>query len=82
MRDIIEELCSGCFDTRFHASKEYLRQVKEDEPLWDQVAEVFGPEFVDELWSNLNEDNKISLFVRYTNLDSRTYRQRILNKHV
>ena len=38
--------------------------------------------FVDELWSNLNEDNKISLFVRYTNLDSRTYRQRILNKHV
>ena len=44
MRDIIEELCSGCFDTRFHASKEYLRQVKEDEPLWDQVAEVFGPE--------------------------------------
>lgn len=38
--------------------------------------------FADELWSNLNEDNKISLFVRYTNLDSRTYRQRILNKHV
>ena len=54
MRDIIEELCSGCFDTRFHASKEYLRQVKEDEPLWDQVAEVFGPEFVDELWSGIS----------------------------
>ena len=38
--------------------------------------------FVDELWTSLNEDNKISLFVRYTNLETRTYRQRILNKHV
>ena len=33
------------------------------------------------LWENLNPDNKISLFVRYTNLKDRTYQQKILNKH-
>ena len=38
-------------------------------------------DFTCELWKNLNEDNKISLFVRYTDLEKRTYEQRILNKH-
>ena len=38
-------------------------------------------EFADMLWSNLNPDNKISLFVRYTDLDSRATEQRIINKH-
>ena len=37
--------------------------------------------FTRELWENLNEDNKISLFVRYTNLETRETEQRILNKH-
>ena len=37
--------------------------------------------FTAELWDNLNTDNKISLFVRYTDLESRQYEQRILNKH-
>ena len=37
--------------------------------------------FTDELWSSLDADNKISLFVRYTDLETRTFRQRILNKH-
>ena len=37
--------------------------------------------FTRELWTNLNEDNKISLFVRYTDLASGTYTQRIINKH-
>jgi len=37
--------------------------------------------FTKELWDNLNEDNKISLFVRYTDLDTRQYEQRIINKH-
>ena len=39
-------------------------------------------DFTRELWENLNPDNKISLFVRYTNLETRKYQQRILNKHV
>ena len=37
--------------------------------------------FTAELWNNLNADNKISLFVRYTDLETREVEQRILNKH-
>jgi len=33
------------------------------------------------LWENLNEANKISLFVRYTDLATGEYEQRIINKH-
>ena len=33
------------------------------------------------LWDNLNADNKISLFVRYTDLESGEVSQRILNKN-
>ncbi len=33
------------------------------------------------LWENLNAENKVSLFVRYTDLETRTFRQRIVNKH-
>ena len=38
--------------------------------------------FTQMLWDNLNADNKISLFVRYTDLETREMQQRILNKHV
>lgn len=38
-------------------------------------------EFTDQLWENLNPDNKISLFVRYTNIKTREVKQRIINKH-
>ena len=44
--------------------------------LWDDLDA-----FTDMLWGSLNPDNKISLFVRYTNLETRAVRQRILNKH-
>ena len=37
--------------------------------------------FTAQLWDNLNSDNKISLFVRFTDLETRAYQQRILNKH-
>ena len=37
--------------------------------------------FVDTLWKNLNEDNKISLFVRYTDLATGEYRQKIINRY-
>ena len=37
--------------------------------------------FTQELWENLDENNKISLFVRYTDLETRKYEQRIINKH-
>ena len=38
--------------------------------------------FTNMLWENLNEDNKISLFVRYTNVQTGEYQQKIINKHV
>ena len=37
--------------------------------------------FTAQLWDNLNPDNKISLFVRYTNRTTGAVRQTILNKH-
>ena len=39
-------------------------------------------EFTDELWQNLNEDNKISLYVRYTDLASGEVAERLINKNV
>ena len=37
--------------------------------------------FVETLWENLNEDNKISLFVRYTDLKTGKYRQKVINRY-
>lgn len=37
--------------------------------------------FTSMLWENLNEANKISLFVRYTDLATGEFQQRIINKH-
>ena len=37
--------------------------------------------FTDKLWESLNEQNKISLYVRYTCLETGGYRERIINKH-
>ena len=38
-------------------------------------------EFTDMLWNNLNEDNKVSLFVRYVNLETGEADTRIVNKN-
>ena len=37
--------------------------------------------FTASVWDNLNEDNKISLFVRFTNVETGEFQQRILNKN-
>ena len=37
--------------------------------------------FTAEIWESLDENNKISLFVRYTDLQTRNVQQRILNKN-
>ncbi len=34
-----------------------------------------------ELWTNLNEENKVSLFVRYVDLESGQQETVIVNKH-
>ena len=38
-------------------------------------------EFTNGIWQNLNENNKISLYVRYTDLESGKYEQRLINKN-
>ncbi len=37
--------------------------------------------FTDKVWNSLNEDNKVSLFVRYINIEDGTYETRIVNKN-
>ncbi len=37
--------------------------------------------FTDEIWSNLNEQNKISLYVRYIDLESGSIKNRMINKN-
>lgn len=38
-------------------------------------------EFADKIWSSLNEDNKVSLFVRYIEISTGKYETRIINKN-
>ena len=47
------------------------------------VVELKGDidEFTEEVWSSLNEDNKVSLFVRYIDIATGKYETRIINKN-
>ena len=38
-------------------------------------------DFTNEIWDNLNENNKISLYVRYIDLESGVYENRMINKN-
>ena len=38
-------------------------------------------EFTDTLWHSLNEDNKVSLFVRYIDIETGKYETKIVNKN-
>ena len=38
-------------------------------------------EFTNMVWTNLNEDNKVSLFVRYIDIETGKYDTRIINKN-
>lgn len=48
-----------------------------------KLVEISGDidEFTNMLWTNLNKDNKVSLFVRYVNLEDGTEETRIVNKN-
>ncbi len=52
----------------------------EGEPKWISIPDDIN-RFTDILWKNLNEENKVSLFVRYIDIASGTYETRILNKN-
>ena len=38
-------------------------------------------DFADLVWNNLNNDNKVSLFVRYINIEDGSYETKIINKN-
>lgn len=38
--------------------------------------------FAEEIWNSLNEDNKISLYVRYTDIKSGKYADKLINKNI
>ena len=38
--------------------------------------------FTDMLWNSLNEDNKVSLFVRFIDIETGKYETKIVNKNV
>jgi len=52
----------------------------EGEPKWVVIDKDID-EFTDMLWTNLNEDNKVSLFVRYIDIETGKYETRIINKN-
>ena len=52
----------------------------EGEPKWVKIDKDIDA-FTDMLWTNLNEDNKVSLFVRYIDIETGKYETRIVNKN-
>lgn len=52
----------------------------EGEPELVQILDDIDA-YTDLLWNNLNEDNKVSLFVRYINIADGTWETRIVNKN-
>lgn len=52
----------------------------EGEPKLVEISDDMDA-FTDMIWNSLNEDNKISLFVRYIDLESGEVRSKIINKN-
>ena len=52
----------------------------EGEPTLVDVSDDIDA-YTELLWSSLNEDNKVSLFVRYIDIQTGTYETRIVNKN-
>ena len=53
----------------------------EGEPTWVSIEGNIDT-FTKMIWDNLNEENKVSLFVRYIDIESGKYETRIVNKNV
>ena len=54
----------------------------EGEPKNVIIPDMDIDKLTDFLWTNLNKDNKVSLFVRYIDLETGRYESRIVNKNV
>ena len=53
----------------------------EGEPRQVGISAPDAETLAQEMWKNLNEDNKVSLFVRYIDLETREIETVIINKH-
>ena len=53
----------------------------EGEPKWISIPDDMNA-FTDSLWNSLNEENKVSLFVRYIDIATGTYETKIINKNM
>ena len=53
----------------------------EGEPKTLELPDVSIDELTDLIWTNLNEDNKVSLFVRYIDIESGEAQTRVVNKN-
>ena len=53
----------------------------EGEPTWVKVDTNDIDAWAKEIWENLNEDNKVSLFVRFIDIATGKYESRIINKN-
>lgn len=54
----------------------------EGEPKTLELPNIDIDALTDLIWTNLNDDNKVSLFVRYIDIDSGMTKTRIVNKNV
>ena len=52
----------------------------EGEPKWVGIGNDIDA-FTQDVWNNLNEENKVSLFVRFIDIATGTYETRIVNKN-
>ena len=52
----------------------------EGEPKWISIPDDMNA-FADALWKSLNEENKVSLFVRYIDIATGEYETKIINKN-
>ena len=53
----------------------------EGEPKWVSIPDDMDA-FTDMLWNSLNEENKVSLFVRFIDIETGKYETKIVNKNV
>ncbi|MBR5732779.1 MAG: inosine monophosphate cyclohydrolase, partial [Lachnospiraceae bacterium] len=52
----------------------------EGEPVRVEISDDIDA-LTEKLWGALNEDNKVSLFIRYIKIADGTYETRIVNRH-
>lgn len=69
----------GRFIHTYKCNENPLPSFEGEPKLVDIPNDIDG--FTTMLWSSLNEDNKVSLFVRYINIETGKYETRIVNKN-